>query len=170
MHWDRLGSISFGASVHPPLLLWSRCMCCSPWEFECHHCIPTTSYTRRVGQNHTFIGIYGVHTVFLAWKSPYILSYTVCIYGSGQPYNLAICAQNPFAPNEVQASVAVSSFPASIFSITCKMLIFAGALQTQRDCGVHTTGLPLSKTQCVLIFAGAVQTQRDRRVHTAVSL
>jgi hypothetical protein len=40
----------------------------------------------RVGQNHTFIGIYGVHTVFLAGKSPYIRSYTVQIYGSGQPY------------------------------------------------------------------------------------
>ena len=30
----------------------------------------------RVGQNHTIIGIYGVHTVFLAGKSPYIRSYT----------------------------------------------------------------------------------------------
>jgi hypothetical protein len=39
----------------------------------------------RVGQKHTFIGIYGVHTVFLARKSPYIRSYTVQIYGSGQP-------------------------------------------------------------------------------------
>ena len=33
----------------------------------------------RVGQNHTFIGIYGVHTVFLAGKSPYIRSFTVQI-------------------------------------------------------------------------------------------
>jgi len=39
----------------------------------------------RVGQNQTFIGIYGVNTVFLAGKSSYIRSYTVCIYGSGQP-------------------------------------------------------------------------------------
>jgi len=39
----------------------------------------------KVGQNHTFIGIYGVYMVFLAGKSPYIRSYTVCIYGSGQP-------------------------------------------------------------------------------------
>jgi len=31
----------------------------------------------RVGQNHTFIGIYGVFTVFLAGKSPYLRSYTV---------------------------------------------------------------------------------------------
>jgi len=30
--------------------------------------------------------IYGVFTVFLAGKSPYIRSYTVCIYSSGQPY------------------------------------------------------------------------------------
>jgi len=40
----------------------------------------------RVGHNHTCIGIYGVHTVFIAGKSPYIRSYTVCIYGFGQPY------------------------------------------------------------------------------------
>jgi len=40
----------------------------------------------RVGQHHTFIGIYGVHTVFLAGKSPYLRLYTVHIYGSGQPY------------------------------------------------------------------------------------
>jgi len=40
----------------------------------------------RVDQNHIIIRIYGVHTVFLAGKSPYIRSYTVYIYGSGQPY------------------------------------------------------------------------------------
>jgi hypothetical protein len=40
----------------------------------------------RSGQNHTFIGMYGVHTVFLAEKPPYIRSYTLQIYGSGQPY------------------------------------------------------------------------------------
>jgi len=34
----------------------------------------------RVGQNQTFIGIYGVHTVFLAGESPYIRSCTVHIY------------------------------------------------------------------------------------------
>jgi len=34
----------------------------------------------RVGQNHTFKGIYGEHTVFLAGESPYIRSYMVCIY------------------------------------------------------------------------------------------
>ena len=44
------------------------------------------SLIHRVGQNHTFIGIYGVYTVFLAGNSPYIRSYTVQIYGSGQPY------------------------------------------------------------------------------------
>jgi len=32
-----------------------------------------------VGQNHTFIRIHIVHTVFLAGRSPYIRSYTVCI-------------------------------------------------------------------------------------------
>ena len=35
----------------------------------------------RVGQNH----IYTVNTVFLAGKSPKIRSYTVHIYGYGQP-------------------------------------------------------------------------------------
>jgi hypothetical protein len=48
-------------------------------------------YIHRVGQNHTFIGIYiGVHTVFLAGKLQNIRSYTVYIYGSGQPYILYI--------------------------------------------------------------------------------
>jgi len=32
----------------------------------------------RVGQNHTFIGIYRVYAVLFAGKSPYIRSYTVC--------------------------------------------------------------------------------------------
>jgi len=40
----------------------------------------------RVGQNHTFIGIYVVYMVFFWGKPPYIRSYTVCIYDSGQPY------------------------------------------------------------------------------------
>jgi len=33
----------------------------------------------KIGQNHTFLGIYGVYTVFLAGKSAYIRSYTVYI-------------------------------------------------------------------------------------------
>ena len=33
-----------------------------------------THTTIRVGQTHTFIGIYGVHTVFLAGESTYIRS------------------------------------------------------------------------------------------------
>ena len=41
----------------------------------------------RVGQNHIYI--YKVCTIFLAWKSPYIRSYTVHIYGSGQPCTCA---------------------------------------------------------------------------------
>jgi len=32
--------------------------------------------------------IYGVYTVFLAGKSPYIRSHTVCIYGSANPTNV----------------------------------------------------------------------------------
>ena len=39
-----------------------------------------------LARNHTFIGVYGVYTVFLAGESPYIWSYMVQIYGSGQPY------------------------------------------------------------------------------------
>ena len=36
---------------------------------------------------HTYyIRTYGVYTVYLTGKSPYIQSYTVYIYGSGQPY------------------------------------------------------------------------------------
>jgi hypothetical protein len=46
---------------------------------QAHHDIP------RAGQNHKFIRIYGVRTVLLAGKSPYIRSHTVRIYGSGQP-------------------------------------------------------------------------------------
>jgi hypothetical protein len=44
-------------------------------------------FIHRVGQNHTFIGIYGVYTVLSAGTSPYIRSYPVQIYGSGQPYS-----------------------------------------------------------------------------------
>jgi hypothetical protein len=44
----------------------------------------TTQGTCRAGQNHIYI--YGVHTAFLAGKSPNIRSYTVYIYSSGQPY------------------------------------------------------------------------------------
>ena len=35
--------------------------------------------------HHACIRIYGVYTVILVGKSPYIRSYTVYIYGSGQP-------------------------------------------------------------------------------------
>ena len=34
----------------------------------------------------TYIRIYGIYTVFLAGKLPYIWSYTVYVYGIGQPY------------------------------------------------------------------------------------
>jgi len=40
----------------------------------------------KVGQNHTYIRIYGVYTAFLAGKLPYIRSNTVHTYSSGQPY------------------------------------------------------------------------------------
>ena len=82
------------------LVVSSTCSACLFYTYSFKHleCLPLYSfrtcsgasllalYIGRVGQNHTFIGIYGVHTVFLAGKSPYIRSYTVQIYGSGQPY------------------------------------------------------------------------------------
>jgi len=49
-----------------------------------HLCPGLCVYMCRVGQNHTFIGIYGVHAVFLAGTLPYIRSYTVQVYSSGQ--------------------------------------------------------------------------------------
>jgi hypothetical protein len=48
----------------------------------------------RIGQNHTYIRIYGVYTAILAGTLPYIRSCTVYIYGSGQPYRRQyICVQ-----------------------------------------------------------------------------
>jgi hypothetical protein len=55
-----------------------------------HPHLPCCCHKCRVGQNQTFIGIYSLYTDFLAGKSPYIRSYTVCIYGSGQPYTSAV--------------------------------------------------------------------------------
>jgi len=40
----------------------------------------------RVGQNHRYVYIYDVYTVFLAGKSPNIRPCTVYLYDSGQPY------------------------------------------------------------------------------------
>ena len=51
---------------------------------------------RRVGQNHTFIGIHGIHAVFLAGKSPNIRSYAVHIYGSDQPLIYTVFMRNLF--------------------------------------------------------------------------
>ena len=50
------------------------------------HCLTRIHSIHRVGQNPN---IYGVYTVFLAGKSSNILSYTVYIYGPGQP---SVCA------------------------------------------------------------------------------
>jgi len=46
-------------------------------ELQAHTCV-----ILRVGQDHIFVRIYGVHTVFLAGKLPYTRSYTVQIHGS----------------------------------------------------------------------------------------
>jgi len=46
---------------------------------------------RRVGHNHTYIRIYGVYTIFLAGKLPYIRLYTVYIYGSDQACPYSTC-------------------------------------------------------------------------------
>jgi hypothetical protein len=50
-------------------------------DLRLHAALQTESRrgVRRVGQNHTYIRIYGVY-VFLAGKSPYIRPYTVCIH------------------------------------------------------------------------------------------
>ena len=45
------------------------------WIWSHPYCVAYKS--TRVGQNHIIIGIYGVLTVFLAGKSPYIRSYTL---------------------------------------------------------------------------------------------
>jgi hypothetical protein len=39
----------------------------------------------KVGQNYIFLCIYCAHTIFSAGQSPYLPSYTVCIYSSGPP-------------------------------------------------------------------------------------
>jgi len=62
-------------TTHPSRLYAGVCIHCD------HQFIPS------IGQNHTFIGIHGVHTVFRTGKSPYIRSHTVYIYSSGQPYS-----------------------------------------------------------------------------------
>jgi hypothetical protein len=43
------------------------------------------AYLCRVGRNHTYIPIYNVNAVFSTGKFPYMRSYTMYIYGSGQP-------------------------------------------------------------------------------------
>jgi hypothetical protein len=55
---------------------------CSHFEAVIETCICVMC---RVGQNHIFTRIHAVHTVNFAEKSPYIRSYTVDIYGCGQP-------------------------------------------------------------------------------------
>ena len=58
------------------------------WNFLSHEA-PLAGvylYIPRVGQNHTYIRIYGVFMVFLAGKSLYIWPYTVHIYSYGQLY------------------------------------------------------------------------------------
>jgi len=79
-----------GVGVHVEWAIWMQAheresygpLCFSAWGML--YTVYCVLY--RVGQNHTCIGIYGIHTVFLAGKSPYIRSYTVQMYGTGQPY------------------------------------------------------------------------------------
>ena len=49
----------------------------------------TFKYVGLAKTIHTYIRIYGVYTVILAVKLPYIRSYTVFMYGSDQPYEYA---------------------------------------------------------------------------------
>jgi len=81
-------------AVPSMVMIWLvRSAACSPFSLSylCHvylrSCIWYFWYLHvcGVGQNHTFIGIYGVHTVFLVRKSPCIRSYTVQMYNLGQP-------------------------------------------------------------------------------------
>jgi hypothetical protein len=55
-----------------------------------------TYYVTKVGQNHTFIGIYGI---FGRDTTIHTVIYGVCMYGSGQPYYLVIASRghNPHA-------------------------------------------------------------------------
>ena len=64
----------------------------TPWAaLSVSRVVRHQSANKRVGQNHIYVNIfmylyiYGVYTLFLAGKSLVIRSYTVCIYGSGQP-------------------------------------------------------------------------------------
>ena len=70
----------------------------------------------RVGQNHTCIGKYGVCPVFLAGKSPFILSYTVRLYGSGQPVNNA--------PKKAWSMVKVPECPQYDLDLSAHRLIW----------------------------------------------
>jgi hypothetical protein len=48
--------------------------------------------------------IYGVYTVVLAGKSPNIRSYTVYIYGSGQPYTFGAGYRKPPPPQKTEVN------------------------------------------------------------------
>jgi hypothetical protein len=68
---------------------WAAChwpFLASPRSPSSMHLFVQDKSGSEVGWARTLLTrIYGVHTVFKAGKSPYMRSYTVCIYGSGQP-------------------------------------------------------------------------------------
>jgi hypothetical protein len=88
----------------------------------------------RVGQNHACIGIYGVYTVFLAGKLPYIRSYTVCIYGCGQPKYVRYTDLRDEAPLDVDSLVrrGLSAF-ANLLSY--RGVKHSGTTPTNASCG-----------------------------------
>ena len=94
-------------------------------------------YICRVGQNHTFIGMYGVYTVFLAGNSPYIRSFTVCIYGSGQPDTYAPDARFPVLLSGAgdRSSLQPSQSPStSFFSFTVEKFTVSKKLSSVYLC------------------------------------
>jgi len=69
--------------------------------------------------------MYGVYTVFLAGKSPNIQSYTVYIYGSGQPY---VCLLHSHCDDACRASVLCSDTRLSLIALFESQVSLAAAL------------------------------------------
>jgi len=123
-------------------------------EYICtqFHLHSDVSCITRVGQNNTFIGIYGVHTVCLAGKSPYIRLYTVQIYGYGQHYashRLSLLMRIPpstFVMFAILAHIHTMDVRVNTFNLICGSC-FANVAFFLRHC----LTLPLS-----LFFFGTV--------------
>ena len=132
-------SIQRPASCKPQPIVpgWIRINNLLNQELHCEKRYLKRIHICRVGQNHTFIGIYGVHTVFLAGKSPYIRSYTACTYGSGQPYtyDLSVKGHHSAIPQR-QAFLKCPN----IFMISSQASIRREGTNRRRN-GIHTGAL-----------------------------